>query len=117
MTNYDLTEQQIYTKALGLYSNAFRLDPRNFSFAWDLAQTYYAIKPLPAEEALQTWTNALQIAQDEVDRENVYLHLARIKMLAGRYPEAKAQLNAVTNEHCLELKTLLIRSIQEREKP
>jgi len=117
MENYDLNEQQIYAKALGLYSNAFRLDPRNFSFAWDLAQTYYVIKPLPAEEALRSWTNALEIAQGEVDRENVYLHLARIKMLAGRYPEAKAQLNAVTNEHCLELKTRLIRSIQEREKP
>ncbi len=117
MENYSLNEQQVYAKALGLYSNAFHLNPRNFSFAWDLAQTYYVIKPLPTEDALRSWTNALLIAQDEIDRENVHLHLARIKMLAGRYPEARAQLSAVTNEHCLELKTRLIRNIEEREKP
>jgi len=47
MENYSLNEQQVYGKALGLYSNAFILIPGNFSFAWDLAQTYYVIKPLP----------------------------------------------------------------------
>jgi len=75
------------------------------------------IKPLPTEDALRSWTERAQIAQGEVDRENVYLHLARIKMLAGRYPEAKAQLQRGHQRHCLELKTRLIRNIEEREKP
>jgi len=37
---------------------------------------------------LAAWTNALQIAHNDVEREGVYIHLARIKMIAGRYAEA-----------------------------
>ncbi len=116
MTNYVLTEQQVFSKALGLYSNAVWLEPRNFTFASDWAQTYYAIKPLPYAEALGSWTNALRIASNEDEREKVYLHLARLKMLAGQLGEARAQLNSVTNENCAGLKAALLRGIEERQK-
>jgi tetratricopeptide (TPR) repeat protein len=117
MAHYGLTEQQVYAKALGLYSNAVRLDPKNFRFASDLAQTYYVLKPLPTDEALKSWTNALTSARDSLERENVYLHFARLKMLAGRLNEARAQLNSVTNEYYSELKARLVRGIAEREDP
>ncbi len=116
MTNYGLTEQQVFSKALGLYSNAARLEPQNFTFASDWAQTYYAIRPLPYAEALGTWTNALRSAANEGEREKVYLHLARVKMLAGQLGEARAQLNVVTNESCASIKASLLRGIEERQK-
>lgn len=114
MTNYGLSEQQVFSKALLLYSNAARLEPTNSTFAWDFAQTFYALKPLPYEQALRAWTNALASAPAEADREGVYLHLARVKMLAGRLAEARAQLNLVTNESTAKSKAALLRAIEER---
>jgi tetratricopeptide (TPR) repeat protein len=115
-TYYGITEQQVYGKSLLLYSNALRLDPQNFVFARDLAQTYYSLKPLPTEDALQAWTNALGVAHDELDREEVYVHLARVKMLAGRLAEARQQLSNVTNEVYLKAKAGLSHSLEQREK-
>jgi hypothetical protein len=61
------------------------------------------------------WTNALQIAHNDVEREGVYIHLARIKMAAGRFAEARAQLAAVTNSMYADLKHLLERGLAQRE--
>jgi tetratricopeptide (TPR) repeat protein len=113
---YSITEQQVYERALLLYSNALRLDPQNYDFARDFAQTYYSLKPLPVNDALQAWTNALGIAREETDREDACVHLARIKMLSGRFAEARAHLGAVTNAACLKAKTNLLHSLDEREK-
>jgi tetratricopeptide (TPR) repeat protein len=115
MDHYGLTEQQVFEKALRLYSNAVRLQPLSFSFGWDFAQTYYALKPLSTEPALVAWTNTLRTARNETERESVYLHFARIKMLAGRLDEAHEHLRAVTNVAHLELKTRLLRRIEEEE--
>jgi len=113
---YGINEQQVYGRALLLYSNALRLDPQNFDFARDFAQTYYSLKPLPVTDALQAWTNALGIAHEEPDREDACVHLARIKMLAGSFAEARTQLSVVTNEACLKAKTNLLHNLDEREK-
>src|SRR5262249_15296560 len=115
MEHYSLNEQQIFEKALLLYSNAVRLAPQNFAFCWDYAQTYYALKPLLEEPALVAWTNTLRAARDQTERESGYLHLARVKMLAGRLAEARRQLNAVTNAAHSELKARLLRRIEEDE--
>jgi len=117
MKYYGLNEQQVYAKTLQLYSNAAWLAPLNFTFASDLAQTYYSLKPLPADDALKAWTNAVKRAHNELEREEVYVHLARVKMLAGRLREARAQLIAVTNENSAQLKANLLRRIEERENP
>jgi tetratricopeptide (TPR) repeat protein len=113
---YEITEQQVFDKALELYSKALRLDPQNFPLASDVAQTYYGIRPLRTEDALKAWTNTLAIAQNEVEREGVYLHLARFKLIAGRFAEARAHLNCVTNETYNELRTRLKRNLDEQEK-
>ncbi len=94
MEYFALNEQQVIEKALGLYSNALRLDPDNFPLASDVAETYYTIQPLRTDEALRAWTNALHVAHSGVEREGVYIHLARIKMVAGRLAEARAHLDA-----------------------
>ncbi len=115
MEYFALSEQQVIEKALSLYSNALRLDPDNFPLASDVAETYYTIQPLRADEALNAWTNALHIAHSDVEREGVYIHMARLKMVAGRLAEASAQLHAVTNTLYSELKGRIARRIEERE--
>jgi len=114
---FKISEQQVFAKAFELYSNAMRLDPQNFPLASDVAQTYYGIKPLRTDEALLAWTNALAIAHDEIEREGVYVHFARINMLAGRFAPARAYLNAITNDMYAELKGRLTRNLNGRERP
>jgi tetratricopeptide (TPR) repeat protein len=115
MEFYHIDEPQVFAKAFMLYSNAMRLDPDNFPLASDVAQTYYGIKPLRTEEALRAWTNALHLAHDEIEREGVYMHFARIKLMAGRFAEARAHLDAVTNGMYLELKKHLTRNLEAEE--
>jgi Flp pilus assembly protein TadD len=112
---YGITEPEVFDKALALYRKAVQLDPDDFPLATDYAQSYYGIKPLRTNDALVAWTNALQIAHNDTEREGVYIHLARIKTVAGRYDEARAQLDAVTNSAYADLKTRLEKNIAERE--
>lgn len=114
---YGLSEQQVFDKSLGLYRQAMRLAPDNFPLATDYAQTYYGIRPLRTNDALTAWTNTLAIARDEVEREGVYLHLARVKTAIGRYDEARAHLAAVTNASLAEMQARLVRSLADHEHP
>jgi tetratricopeptide (TPR) repeat protein len=112
---YHINEQQIFDKSLALYRKALQLDPDNFPLVTDYAESYYGIRPLRTNDALAAWTNALQVAHNDVEREGVYIHLARIKMLAGRYAEARAQLDAVTNATYATLKHTLENAITWRQ--
>ena len=114
---YGINEQQVFDKALELYRKAVQLDPDNFPLATDYAQSYYGIRPLRTNDALVAWTNALQIAHDDNEREGVYIHLARIKLGAGRFAEAQAQLELVTNAAFADLKNRIERNLAERENP
>ena len=116
-TFYSLNEQQVFDKALGLYRKAVQLDPDNFELATDYAESYYGIRPLRTNDALMAWTNALTIAHNDTEREGVFIHLARIKTAAGRFDEARAQLDAVTNSIYADLKNRLQRNVAERENP
>ena len=116
MEFYGITEQQVYDKALELYSQALKLDPANFPLASDVAQTYYGIKPLRLEDALKSWTNALALAHDEIEREGVYLHFARLKLQDDRFAEVHAHLNAITNDMYAVLKKRLVHNLAEQEQ-
>ncbi|HZL78576.1 MAG TPA: hypothetical protein VFC17_06960, partial [Candidatus Limnocylindrales bacterium] len=100
---YNLNEQQVFDKALGLYQQAMKLAPQSLVLAVDYAESYYGIKPLRTNDALVAWTNALTIAKDDNEREGVLLHLARVKISAGFYDEAQVHLDAVTNAAFLDL--------------
>jgi tetratricopeptide (TPR) repeat protein len=114
---YHINEQQVFDKALMLYSNATRLDPTNFELASDVALTYYGIKPLRTNDALASWTNTLSLAHDEIEREGVYLHFARIQTAAGHFANAQARLDSVTNPMYDDLKKRLVRSLHDHEHP
>jgi tetratricopeptide (TPR) repeat protein len=109
---YGITEQQVFDKALALYSNAMHFDSTNFPLASDVAQTYYGIKPPRTEEALKAWTNAFHLAHDELEREGVQIHFARVKLHDGRFAEARAHLNTITNEAYASLKDRLTKNIE-----
>src|SRR5271170_1615826 len=101
---YGITEPQVFDKALTLYQQAMKLDPNNFPLATDYAQSYYGIRPLRTNDALMAWTNALKIARDEVEREGVYIHLARINIYSSRFAEAQTLLDSVTNDALMDMK-------------
>jgi tetratricopeptide (TPR) repeat protein len=115
MTFYHLDEQQVYARALACYSNAARLDPTNYAFASKAAETHYTLKNFPTQNALQAWTNALLRTHSEPERDGVYVHLARVNMLAGHYAQARNILAAITNADCLKLKSNLLETIKARE--
>ncbi len=115
MEFYKLTEQQVFEKALGLYRQALKLDPQNFPLASDVGQTYYGLQPTRTADALKAWDDALKIANDEIEREGVYVHIARFKLDAARFDEARQQLNAVTNKMYSVLKSNLLRNIEIQE--
>lgn len=111
--HYSINEQQVFNKALSLYSNAIRLDPKDFKLAADVAQTFYGIKPPRDDDALRAWTNAFQLAGDDVEREGVHIHFARVKWKAGRFDEARGHLSVVTNAQNMDLKRRVQRSLEE----
>jgi tetratricopeptide (TPR) repeat protein len=115
MEFYHINEQQVFDKSIALYRKAMQHDPDNFSLATEYAEGYYGIRPLRTDDALAAWTNALQIAHDDIEREGVFIHLARVEMLAGHFAEARAQLDAVTNEQYASLKHTLEDAITWRE--
>jgi len=115
-TNYfRITEQQVFDKAMALYRKALSLDPENFPLATDLAQTYYGIKPPRVKDAMEAWRNALKIAGDDIEREGVYLHLARWHKTAGDIAAARRELNVVTNEMYSVTKATILRSLDRAE--
>ena len=115
MSFYHINEPQVFDKALALYQKAIRLDPDNFPLATDYAESYYGIRPLRTNDALAAWTNALETAHNEAEREGVYIHLARIKIAVGRFDEARVHLAAVTNSIYAGLKDRGERNLAERE--
>jgi cytochrome c-type biogenesis protein CcmH/NrfG len=114
---YHINEQQVFDKALGLYRQAMKLDPRNLVLATDYAESYYGIRPLRTNDALVAWTNCLNVCKTEIEREGVLIHLARVKIAAGFYDEAQAHLDAVTNAVFSVLKNRLERSLNDHKNP
>lgn len=113
---YKIEERAVFDKALKLYRQALELDPKNFVLASELAETYYFIRPPPTDEALGAWTNAMNLSSTEIEKEGTIVHLARFKLNAGRFAEAHADLNTVTNETYGDLKQLLLKNLAERER-
>ncbi len=116
MEVYKIDEKTVFDRSLELYRKALKLDPKNFPLATDYAQSYYGIKPLRTEEALTAWNYALKIANDDFEREGVYVHLARVEANSGLFADAHKHLDLVTNQFYHVLKDRLTRNLLEKEK-
>ncbi len=116
MAFYKIDEPQVFDKALDLYRQAMKLDPDNFVLASDYAMSFYGIRPMRTADAIAAWEGALKIAPDAKEREGVYIHLARIKLDAGRFDETHQLLNSVTNEMYGSLKNRLLRNLDQQER-
>jgi tetratricopeptide (TPR) repeat protein len=101
----------VFDKAMHLYEKAFALDPTNLALATELAQSYYGIKPIRTEAALNAWTNALKIATTDLERQGIYIHLARFKINAGRFAEAREDVARVTDPALNDLKTRILNNL------
>jgi tetratricopeptide (TPR) repeat protein len=116
MEHYAITnEQAVFDKALTLYRRAMELDPSNFILASDLAQTFYGIKPSRHDEALAAWRTAYDLASDDLEREGVRVHLARLQIQAGRFDEARSLLTQITNTNYAMVKGRLEKTLAGRE--
>jgi tetratricopeptide (TPR) repeat protein len=116
MELYNIGEKEVFDRSLELYRKAIKLDPNNFPLATDYAQSYYGIKPLRTDEALAAWNYALKIANDDFERQGVYVHLARVELNSGQFVEARKHLDLVTNQFYNVLKDRLARNIVEKQK-
>lgn len=129
---WNIDEQAVFRKSLDLYGKARDLKPHDFVLAADIAETYYGIKPATGStgtsrlqteeqligEAMQSWTNALNLADGPVERQGVLTHLARWHVRAKKYDEARLLLSEVTNSVYQVLRKRIERSITNRvEKP
>ena len=110
-------DQQLFDLSLDLYRKAFKIASNDFALATELAQTYYGITPVRTEDALNAWTNALKIARTDLDKQGVYVHLARFKLNADRFAESHADLDKVSDPSLAELKDRLLHNLALRENP
>lgn len=115
MEHYGIDEQEVFDKALDLYSKAVKLSPDDFALATDVAQTFYGIRPLRTNEAFAAWNHAMSVAEDQMERDGVHLHLARLHRMTGNFEESRRHLNVVTNEVYDALKQRLWRALEESE--
>ncbi len=108
--------QQVFDLSLRLYQKAFQYDPTNLALATEIAQTYYGIIPVRTDDALNAWTNALHLAKSDFEQQSVYVHLARFKLNAERFTEARADIAKVNDPNLLDLKNRILRNLDLREK-
>jgi predicted negative regulator of RcsB-dependent stress response len=115
---------------MALYRKAQELDPTNFLIATELAQSYYGIKPPKTgdeesdqkaaeklhQEALDAWKKALALARDDIERQGVLIHFARVQINAGMYDEARKNLDSVTNDMFTTTKRNLTKKLDSKLK-
>ena len=115
-TNYfNISQQQVFDKAMEMYRQALTLDPENFPLATDLAQTYYGIRPPRVADAFKAWNVALKLASDDIEREGVHVHLARWQKTAGDLEAARRELSLVTNQMYRATKELILKNLTKAD--
>jgi tetratricopeptide (TPR) repeat protein len=101
---YRIDDQEIFDHVSSLMDQAVRLEPFNYMLAYDVAETYYNIKPLRPGPAIGAWLRVLKSTRNPEAWQGVYLHLARIEVMSGRLEDARRHLSRVTLPVLLKLK-------------
>ena len=113
---YRIDEEAVFNKALDLYRQAMKLDPTNIVLATDYAQSYYGIRPLRTNDAIAAWEHCLTLAKSDVEKEGIYLHLARVELNTGKFDEAQKHLDMVKDPAMKDLKARLQRNLDRKRK-
>jgi tetratricopeptide (TPR) repeat protein len=114
---YRIDEEGVFNKALDLYKQAMKLDPTNLVLATDYAQSYYGIKPLRTNDAIAAWQHCLTLAKNDVEKQGIFLHLARVELGSGKFEDAQKHLDLVKDPSMDELKNRLQRNLDKKRNP
>ena len=117
MTYYELSEQAVLDKGLKFLRQAQKQESDDFPLATEIAQVYYGLQPPRVDEALQAWETAQKLSVDDVERDGVRLHLARVNLQAGRFEEAHRQLGLIKYAGYADLKRKLAEQLAQAETP
>ncbi len=110
---YKLSEHEVFDRSLDLYREAIKRAPDDFVLFSDYAECFYGTNPPRWKDGLDAWTEALNIAHDDEEREGVYIHLARINLKLGNFDAARMRLNGVTNQEYSGLKNKILKNLNE----
>lgn len=108
-------DQAVIRKSLEFYEKAWAMDSQSFTLATDIAQTYYFLEPFNFEAAERAWKAALILAGDDIEREGVHVHQARINIRAKKWDEALSYISRIQHSMYATLKATLEKRL-EREK-
>lgn len=117
ISHYKLTETTLFSRVLVLYRRGLRLEPESFRFAAEYARTFYLIRPARTAEGFAAWNEALRLATEDGQRDEVRTHLARYAIHAGHLNLARIYLDQVKDARLDPVKESLLRKIQELTKP
>ena len=118
ISHFSLTdERQLFRHTSELYRRAVAGQPNDFLLLSTFAQSLYRLNPFPDDEALTNWTKALELAGTGTEQEGVRIHLARIHIRAGRFDQARRELNAVQSEELRDTKLQLITEMPLAMRP
>jgi tetratricopeptide (TPR) repeat protein len=111
---YGWTNEEIFQRSLDQFRKARDLDPQNFDLATAYAETFYMIPKADWEAAYAAWKYCLNLQLDELQRQLVFMHLARVSIRRERYDEAKEWTAKMTVGN--PLRRTLERQIAEKGK-
>jgi tetratricopeptide (TPR) repeat protein len=112
---YRIDEEAVFDKALALYRQAMKLDPTNIVLATDYAQSYYGIRPLRTNDAIAAWEHCLTLVKSDVEKQGVYLHLARVELNSGKFEDAQKHLDLIKDPSMQELKARLQKNLDRKK--
>lgn len=108
-------DQAVIRKSLEFYKKAWAMNDQDFPLATDLAQTYYFLEPFNFTAAEEAWKKAMLLAGDDIEREGIHIHQARIHIMEKNWEEARSYLSRVQHSMYQNLKATLEKRL-EREK-
>jgi tetratricopeptide (TPR) repeat protein len=111
---YRIDEETVFNRALELYRRAMKLDPTNLVLATDYAQSFYGIQPMRIKDAVDAWNHCLTLAKNDVEKQGIYLHLARVELNSGRFDDAQKHLSLVRDTTMDDLKKRLQRNLEKK---
>lgn len=112
---FNVTEEQVFVMAMKEFRKARLLDPENYELAKETAQAQYGVHPFNAAETLKDWTHVLNLAdkQDQEEKDDVYLNLARVNFMGGHYTDAQSWLDKVATVGRFGVRDILQRRMLE----